>query len=113
MVGTDGSSMLEVCYRFYDNRTITVFKSIKNYPPIVDVTVCPKLYVNSGLDSVLKLIHLCMFTFRYIHFQISFTKGFYLSLKLIVKTNDWNAVLYYCFDNNDSCLFFFSSGRKH
>lgn len=29
MVGTDGSSMLEVLYRFYDNRTMTVFKSIK------------------------------------------------------------------------------------
>lgn len=48
-----------------------------------------------------------MFTFKYIHFQISFPTGFHLSLKLIVKTNDWNAVLHYLFDSNDSFLFFF------
>lgn len=56
MVGTDGSSMLEMRYRFSDNRTMTVFKSIKIHPPILDIIMCPRLYFNSDLDPVVGLI---------------------------------------------------------
>lgn len=81
MVGTDGSSMLEVHYRFYDNRTMTVFKSIKIHPPIISITVCPRLYFNSGLDSVLRLIEvvcltLGIFTFNWFSKEISFVFEF-------------------------------------
>lgn len=75
MVGTDGSSMLEVCYRFYDDRTMTVFNSIKN-PPIVDITVCPKLYFNCGLDSGLKLIHFVCLHLDIFTFELAFQKDF-------------------------------------
>jgi hypothetical protein len=56
MVGTDGSSMLEMRYRFSDNRTMTVFKSIKIHPPILSIIMCPRLYFNSDLDPVVGLI---------------------------------------------------------
>lgn len=72
MVGTDGSSMLEVRYRFYDNRTMTVFKSIKIHPPIVSITMCPRLYFNSGLDSVLRLMQVVCLTLGIFTFKLAF-----------------------------------------
>lgn len=76
MVGTDGSSMLEVCYRFYDNRTMTVFKSIKSHPPIIDITECPRLYFNSGLDSVLKLLQVVCSSLGIFTFKLAFQRDF-------------------------------------
>ncbi|TFK15599.1 motile sperm domain-containing protein 1 [Platysternon megacephalum] len=86
MVGTDGSSMLEVCYRFYDNRTMTVFKSIKIHPPILDIIMCPRLYFNSDLDSVVGLVLVLSLSLRHIYFQISFPEGILVCLRLITKT---------------------------
>jgi len=76
MVGTDGSSMLEVRYRFYDNRTMTVFKSIKIHPPIAGITVCPRLYFNSGLHSVLRLIQVVCLTLGIFTFKLAFQRDF-------------------------------------
>lgn len=77
MVGTDGSSMLEVHYRFYDNRTMTVFKSIKIHPPIIGTTMCLSLYFNSGLDSVLRLIQVVCFTVGIFTSKLAFQGDFF------------------------------------
>lgn len=105
MVGTDGSSMLEVRYRFYDNRTMTVFKSIKIHPPIVGITMCPRLYYNSSLDSVLRLIQVVCLILGVFTFKLAFQRDFF-HLLLIPKPSDWNAVLLYLFDTGCFNYFF-------
>lgn len=73
--GTDGSSMLEMRYRFSDNRTMTVFKSIKIHPPILSIIMCPRLYFNSDLDPVVGLI-----------------KDLYLSFKACLLSNSFTGI---------------------
>lgn len=78
MVGTDGSSMLEMRYRFYENRTMTVFKSIKIHPPILGIIMCPRLYFNSDLDPVVGLIQDLYLSFKSMFtFKLAFRRDFF------------------------------------
>lgn len=77
MVGTDGSSMLEMHYRFYDNRTMTAFRSIKIHTPIAGITTCPRLYFNGGLDSVLRLTQVVCLTLGVFSFRLAFQRDFF------------------------------------
>lgn len=86
MVGTDGSSMLEVCCRFCDNRTMTVLKSIKIYPPILGITICPRLYFNNNdLDSVVGLMDISQFTFKVYLLSNSFSEKLLPYLRLVTS----------------------------
>lgn len=56
MVGIDGFFMLEMRYRFFDNRIMIVFKLIKIYLLILGIIMCFRFYFNSDFDFVVGLI---------------------------------------------------------
>lgn len=100
MVGTDGSSMLEMRYRFYENRTMTVFKSIKIHPPILGIIMCPRLHFNSDLDPVvgriqdLYLSFKSMFTFKLALHQDSLNASV-----TRLKGSDWDKTMVHTFSS--------------
>lgn len=98
MVGTDGSSMLEMRYWFSDNRTMTVFKSIKIHPPILGIIMCPRLYFNSDFDPFVGLIQDLYLSLKHVYFQISFPQGFLkVLLSLNSQVSDWDEIIVHNF----------------